>query len=415
MAQKSSGASKALIVFFIQPFLGFLMSLRHLSTRTGKFVFIAFATLWGYCQSFTYTPTDGYRIAARFCQYPVNNFSDIFKAFSEGKAVDIYLLFTNYIVHSFSSNPKVYFAILGLVFGLFCCETISSLVKEQVISDKHLILLLVLLFSTNSFSWLTAPRFFTASWLAAMIFLKISRKQKYWVLLALFLPLIHFSFLPISLVLIVAALSKSMLSSFPGFLYILVMIVFVLSFILPETVIAGLIPQEALDDSSKLASKYTYVDGIHSDRIIREYSAYREANMLITNLFHLAMKIGSFLILSYLYLKRNLIKKHPLVWDTFIMVLIVAIGAFFMSIIPSSGWRYIIVLWLFIYVLLHRYYNIFRPAKFSRVILFLYAINVYTIAFMFYVAYRTVDLILFYAPLPFVIVHGLGFGPISFV
>lgn len=415
MSHKSSGSSNALIVFLIQPFVGFLMSLKHFGSKLGGFIFIAFATLWGYAQSFTYTPTDGYRVAARFCQFPVRSFSEIINDLAEGNAIDIYLSVINYFVHWFSNNPKVYFAVLGFVFGLFCYWTLSALAKEQTFKDKFLSHLLFLLFVTNSFSWLTAPRFFTASWIAVLVFLKISWGKSRWVWLAIVLPLVHFSFFPISLILFVVAFSKKLLPFFSSFMYITVLIVFVLSFILPETVIAGLIPQEALDESTKLASKYTYVSGVHSDRLFQENSAYREANVFITNFFHLAMKVGSFLILTLLFLRRNKLKKNQLVWTTYNMTLPVAAVVYYMSIIPSSGWRYINVFWLILYIVLFRYYYVFKPQKFYRLTVCLYAINIYTISFMFYVAYRTVDFVLFYAPLPFVIMSGIGFPPVYYV
>jgi len=70
---------------------------------------------------------------------------------------------------------------------------------------------------------------------------------------------------------------------------------------------------------------------------------------------------------------------------------------------------------MMLYVLLYRYYNVFRPVQFGRVIFIMYIMNIYTISFMIYVAYVTVDLILFYAPFPFVIIHGIDFPPVNFV
>ena len=65
--------------------------------------------------------------------------------------------------------------------------------------------------------------------------------------------------------------------------------------------------------------------------------------------------------------------------------------------------------------MLYRYYDIIGMVYPKRMLLVLYGMNIYTIAFMFYVTYRTVDLLLFYAPLPFVIIHGIGFPPVFFV
>ena len=191
---------------------------------------------------------------------------------------------------------------------------------------------------------------------------------------------------------------------------------FLVSFVMPESVIGRLLPEDMMDENAKLASKYGYVSGEGGDEMfVKEVSAYREANSIVTRLFHFLMKIGSFLLLIYFHLRRNTIRNDNKVWITYISALCVAFVAYFMSVIPSTGWRYINVLWLYLYILLYRYYDIFRPQKVRNLTLALYAMNIYTISFMFYVTYRTVDLLLFYAPLPIVIIHGIGFPPVYFV
>lgn len=409
------------VIFVFQPFIGFILSLKYLPSKSAKFFFAAFVMLWGYSQSFSYTPADVYRIGANFCQYPIEKFSTILNMFEEGKAIDAYLLTTNFIVHQYTNNPKIYFALLGLIYGIFCCETVSSLIKERRDGCRagHLHILF-LLFATASFANLSMPRYWTAAWMTAFLFLKITQGKKIWGILSLFLsitlPLIHFSYVPIAFALMLLAISKHLSVFFPNILFWSTCIVFGLSFVIPETVIGGLIPQEMLDDSAKLSSKYGYVSGGHdSGLVIREVSAYREVNSLVTKSFHFTMKLGSFLLLLYFYSRKRVIRKNRKTWMTYTSVLVVAMVVYFMSIIPSTGWRYINVLWMLLFILLHRYYDVFRPKRFGRLLLPLYVMNIYTISFMFYVTYRTVDLLLFYVPLPFVIIHGIGFPPVHYV
>lgn len=416
MSQSHNKPSNALFLFFIQPFLGFLVSLKYINSKVGKFVFIAFATLWGYAQSFTHTPTDGYRVAASFCQQPIRDFSTIIYMFEQGLAIDGYLLVSNFFVHQFSDNAKVYFAFLGFVFGLFCYKSLSFLVKERVGNhNRFLSHLLFLLFATNSFAWLTAPRFFTTTWIATYIFVCIMQGKKRYALFSVVLPLIHFSFLPVAVALFLMPLLSKFFSKHLKILFYGVCVMFMLSFVLPKSVIARMMPQELMEENSKFASKASYVNDSNKVKVVKEVSAYREANSFVKKTFNLLMKAGSFLALLFFYLRRKTICNDRKVFTTYVSVLIVAFVAYFMSIIPGSGWRYINVLWLLLYILFYRYCDVFRPKQFGKILLPLYTMNIYTISFMFYVTYQTVDLVLFYAPMPFVITHGIGFPPVYFV
>lgn len=416
MARISRNTS-SLLLFVFQPVVGFLSSLNNIDSKVGKFIFITFSTLWGYSQSFTYTPADGYRIGAGFCQYPIDDFTVFIKMFTEGNAIDGYLLITNYLIHLFTDNVKVYFALLGFIYGLLCYYTVVSLIKERENErSSFLNLILFLLFATASFANMSMPRFWTAAWFAALVFLKITQGKKQWAWLVFLLPFIHFSFVPIAIGLLVIGVLSNLLDTVSPLLFWTMCLFFIFSFIIPETTIARFIPQEMLDDNSRLTSKMGYIsETINQNAILEESSAYRKANNIVTSLFQLLMKLGSFVLLVHMYLRRNILNKNAKTNFTFNTVLLMAIITYFMSIIPSTGWRFINILWMLLFILLFRYYDVFRPKSFGKTIISLYVINIYTISFMFYVTYRTVDLLLFYMPLPFVIMHGIGFPPVYFV
>lgn len=417
MSQIKGKVSRALLIFLFQPFFGFLASLRNLDSRAGKFIFVAFATLWGYSQSFSYPPADVYRLGAAFCQYGIFEFSTIVDLFREGNILDVYLLLVNYFVHLFSENAKVFFAVIGLIYGVICYETLSSLIKERSNSyNSNLSHILFLMFATASLANLSMPRYWTAAWLAAFLFIKMTQGKRKWGWMALLLPFIHFSFAPIAIALIIIALFSNLRGKSNSVLFICVTLMFALSFLLNQTNVARLIPEEFIEENSKIASKLGYVSnetlGIE---VVKETSAYREANNIVTNLFQFLMKTGSFLMVLYFQLRRKIIANDHKLTITYFGVLVIAFVAYFMSIIPGVGWRYINVLWLVLYVLLYRYFVVFGTVRSRNLLWLLYGMNIYTIAFMFYVTYRTVDLLLFYAPLPFVIIHGIGFPPVHFV
>ncbi len=417
MSQSKGKVSKALLLFLFQPFFGFLASLKNLDSRAGKFIFVAFATLWGYSQSFSYTPADVYRLGAAFCQYGIFEFSSIVDMFKEGNILDVYLLFINYFVHLFSDNAKVFFALLGLIYGFVCYETLSSLIKERCNGQNNILThILFLMFATASLANLSMPRYWTAAWLATLVFLKTSQGKRKWCWMALLLPFIHFSFVPIALALIIIAIISNVSNKPTSVLFICVSVMFVMSFLLNQSNVARLIPQEFIEENSKMASKLGYVSNESMGiEVVKETSAYREANNIVTGVFQFLMKIGSFLLLLFIQLHQKCVENEKKLSNTYFGVLIIAFVVYFMSIIPEVGWRYINVLWLMLYVLLYRYYDIIGMMYPRRMLLLLYGMNIYTIAFMFYVTYRTVDLLLFYAPLPFVIIHGIGFPPVVFV
>lgn len=81
-----------LLLFIFQPFVGFLVSLKDFTSNQSRIIFVAFSTLWGYAQSFSYTPADVYRLGAAFCRNPIHEFQSVVGMFADGEAIDGYLL-----------------------------------------------------------------------------------------------------------------------------------------------------------------------------------------------------------------------------------------------------------------------------------------------------------------------------------
>lgn len=164
-----------LLLFIFQPFVGFLVSLKDFTSNQSRTIFVAFSTLWGYAQSFSYTLADVYRLGAAFCRNPIYEFQSVVGMFADGEAIDGYLLVVNFIVHQFSNNAKIYFAVLGFLYGIFCYEVLASLAKERS-GEKcaNLSHILFLCFVTSSLANMAMPRYWTAAWISALVFLKIT-------------------------------------------------------------------------------------------------------------------------------------------------------------------------------------------------------------------------------------------------
>lgn len=405
------------ILFIFQPFVSFVLSFRNLNDRSNLIIFVLFSSLFGYSITFSYPPSDCYRIAASFCTYPINSINDILLLKEQGKLVDLYLVVANYIVHKISDNPKVLYALLGGVYGLFCGLSMRILIKDRKGKDNmYLLVILLLFFTTSSLANMSMPRFWTAAWLFFYSSIRILERKSRWIIGAACCPLLHFSFITPFIVVLIFSINLSYWKSKIELLYLITIISFVFSFLLNEGVLQYLIPFDIVNSNEKMQAKVSaYIaeeNVLYSTNEIT--TSYRQANAFVTNLFQIFVKIGAMLIL--LVIKRNMNKLNidNFLFKLFVFVLLLASCCFFMSIIRSVGWRYISLLWLFLLYLLYKIYDKNRTSYWERIILSILPIYIYNISFMFYLTYRVVDIMLFFAPFPFVIYEGLDFGPVFF-
>lgn len=404
-------------IFFFQPFVAFLLALKNLRNKWNSMVFVAFTMLFGYAMSFTYTPSDSYRIAASFCAYPIHDISNIALLWSQGKLVDFYMLLLNYVIHLFSDNPKVFYAFIGLMYGIFCCLSVRLLIKERMgKQSSYLTIIMFLFFTTASLANMSMPRFWTAVWIFFYSAVHVLKGKNRWFVGAGVSTLFHFSFLAPVLILVAYKILFSICNLNLRFLFRCMCVTFILSFCLNEQILQYVIPTEVLGDNEKLQAKVTaYVGEPETNQPIKSLSAYRQANNMVTTLFQLLMKVGAFGLLYSIVRRFKCLKIDSFTRKLLIFTIMFASGVFVLSIIRGVGWRYVWLLWLFILYLLYRVYDLNRETYWRNWIKILVPLNTYNIAFMFYLTYRAVDMLLFCAPLPVIIYDGLDFGPVYFV
>lgn len=407
-----------LLLFLIYPFLGFILAIKDLKRWTNGIVFVLFSALWGYCMTFSYTASDCYRLAAVFCQRPFHRFQSVLNAYDDGKLVDLYLSIMNWFVHQFSANVKVFFCALGFVFGLCCYVTIRELLDSRKnYNDQYLKLIILLLFSTASFGHLAMPRFWTAAWLSAFLMIKLMKKKYHWLPLVAALPMIHYGFVPVVAVLLASIIFSNFFTKHENVLMGLVITCFILSFVLNSQILSYVIPDSWVS-GEKASYKYRdYVDsGISSGHnVIKQRSAYRQTNRFVTKLFQLLMKMAALFVMCVIHNHKEWIKKDKDLWNCYIFILLMSCVCFFMGVLSGVGWRYVWFLWMPLYYLLYRIYDNNRNFQIRKLIIALIPINIYTIAFMFYVSYKNVDLGLLWMPLYNLIVKGFDFPPVYFV
>ncbi|GAB2680598.1 hypothetical protein GCM10027036_38790 [Flavihumibacter cheonanensis] len=189
------------IIFFINPFLCLLLSLKNLSERTSQYIITAFCGFYGYTFVTQRTSMDSYRHRLDFIDWSTRrNLSfDQFVDFLYGDnftSADILLPFLKYFISRFTNNPDFLYLILGLLFGYFFARNVSmvySFSKNKKLGVSLFILIgfiyLIAPWEINSFRfWMAAHIFFSA----AFPYFILGEKRKIWLIAVT--PFIHFSF-----------------------------------------------------------------------------------------------------------------------------------------------------------------------------------------------------------------------------
>ncbi len=407
-----------LFILLINPFLSFLLALRNLTKTQNCIVFLIFAALWGWSMSFEYTPCDNYRIAAVFCHRHFSTFEQVWKYQEDGKSIDIYLHVINLLVHKVSNNAKAFFAVLSLIYGFFMMASFRYMLMHRVNGkSQYLNLIMVLMFFTVSISNTAMPRYWTAAWCLTFVMMNMVNGNYKWIPFLIILPYVHFSFLPVVIVLVFAVFFSDYFFKHEKQLFIIMVFIFFVSFFLSEGVLSYIIPDQWFN-GEKTASKYNaYVNTgrLKGRAVYQQASAYRQANSMITTVFQYIMKIGSFCVIYFVYKHRAIFQDNRKVRKLFTFVLMLASICYFMSIVRMVGWRYVWLLWLSIYYLLYVVYDLYRPKFIRKYSPLLIPMSIYSITFTFYLAYRCIDFRLFWQPLYNIIVNGLDFPPVNLV
>lgn len=410
------GKPATLFLFLLQPFLGFLFAIRDLKRPQNCIVFILFATLWGWSMSFEYAPADNYRIAARFCQRPISDYHEILERQEEGKSVDIYLSVANFVVHKYSDNAKAYFAVLCTVFGIFCLASIRYVITHRVNKNTTLMILFVMMmFSTASFAYSSMPRFWTAAWVMTFTTMNLMDGNYKWIPLLVLLPYIHFSYISMSLILVGAVFLTPFFRKYEKYLFYILCITFLVSFVLPESALEYIIPDSMLEGEGAQSKYDSYVNTgkLSGRQILRETSAYRQANSLVTHFFQNVMKIAAFTVILVIRKYKKYYENDLRIQKMYTFLLMLGSVCFFMSILRHVGWRFVWLLWLPLYYLFYVVYDVYKPRIIHKYGYWIIFVNLYTVSHMLYVTYRTVDLHLFFMPLFNVIQRGINFPPVD--
>lgn len=415
----------SLILFLINPLIGFISSLKRLDQRFNGLVFVLFYALFGYAISFNLTSADSYRIAARFCQNSFD-YKTIWQLYQDGTVTDVYLLLVYGIVQQFTRNPKVLFGVLGAIMGAISYLSIKQLYtiwREK--RDKYFYLIVFFFSLSISFFNVNGIRFWTATaWFSYFVIRFLYFDNKVALLGIVVTPLIHFGFLLGVLGFLLFIVLRLIINN-QSLFFIMMLVSFAISIAIPNSRAGDIIG--SLGDTDELSSNgainrktEAYVHSSEADYSVIEGegpSLYRQANSLFTEVFDYVNKIGMVLMLSILYKNRKRIIQDKKQWGFFNYVLFSFALGFVACFLIESGGRFIrIANMMYAFWLLTVFQNNVKlNPRWRKYVAVLFVINFYAVAFLLFNSPRLVTPKLWIYPPVLTILDGIGFSPIDFI
>lgn len=355
-------------LFFILPWLSYLISLFNLKSKRSAVLFILYAAFFGYSISFSNSSADSYRYATAFLNFErPDSYLTIISWYLDGSLRDLYRISLFYVTSLFSSSPHFLYALAGLIHGFFVYLNLRLYIDEKGRQNNIYTLALGLVFITLcSITAVNGFRFNTGAMLAFYsIYQFIVKNNKLGLLGVIFTPLMHYSFfllIPVVLILkLVLYLNNSSQKINPIFFYMFITTA-LLSFFLDTNIInissitsSDLLPSAA---SNRL-------DYINSDDVVDIYNSRAESSLFlrVNNSFETMITI--YVIVVVIYIKRLLKRSSlylPSINYLFSFTLLYYTFAFIALSFPSGN-RFMSMAHLLLIILLIKSYNQFKTTS----------------------------------------------------
>lgn len=203
----SSDIVGKILGFLISPFLGGVISIRRINTKSSFIIFFLFAVIFGLSFETSIGKDETHRGDAAQYRYKFEYYSEISKGdmsdiitaystFEDGETRDIYVPFMSFVTSRISRNYHIFFALLACVFSLIMLKSLKFFTNELPERKNLSVLILLYLFAlSNSIFNINGCRFWTAAWLAvySMFQIFLNGNRRYY-LLAAITPMIHASY-----------------------------------------------------------------------------------------------------------------------------------------------------------------------------------------------------------------------------
>lgn len=396
----------ALILFVMQPFLGFIRACGRLREPLCGVVFICFYTLFGYAHSFEDVRADAFRKFVNFTHLRPHSFGAVWHEYLMGRVPDPYEHFVMVMVKKFSWNPHVMMAVVGFIGAIFIYMAIRRILKEY--HGKHTFWFYILVyFLVSGFSPLSMGgiRQYSMLGIVAYSAYSIILDKKYiWFLPLCITPLIHFAALLYIPVVVVALFIRSIPRSwlFYGAITMCLFGNFMESSGYREAVSHVL--GSAGVENEEIKNKTNFYASKGADKAFEKSktTAISKINGLLS---------GAFFILC-LYVFRKKLRKidysgqYDLIWRCYLWFAIVGYG---MSGLSVVGARYLFLSSSFSFLLWFKFYSDFPKWKtFKRLIILRCFVSLLGIALHAYNLWCVTFHEIWWAPLPVIIEKGLN-------
>lgn len=374
------------VAFFIIPWTGFIMSFSDLRTKRGAFIYIAFAVVFGFSISFTNTSADSIRYAQAFAEFDNNlDYNAIMDMYRSGELRDIYRLLLFYITSLFTKNPKVLFALAGLVFGMFSYLSLRLILNEfKGKSDIYVAILILIFYNLVSLSNINGFKFWTGALLLFYsLYNAIILNKNRWIIGILITPLFHYGFIMFMPIVIAYRLFGFVLynkSNVRTLLFCSFIVTFVASWVLETNAInLGFIAESDVI-SGEIGGRLNY---LNSDRVSEIVQARTQVSLFlgVQKYFGYSIKIYTFIIVVYLW---KLLKKYNGNKIEFTRLLSAVMFFYSVAYIASSfpsGGRFMSIAHMLLFILFAKFYNINKSKRMQRLILFSLPVFSFNVAF----------------------------------
>jgi hypothetical protein len=385
MNKKIAGLSIPL--FFILPWVGFLLSLFDLKSKRSAFVYIAFAMLFGYAISFSDSSADSYRYAQAFSRFDnTMNYDTLILMYRSGELRDLYRLLLFYFTSLFSSNPKVMYAFAGLVYGVFSYLNLRIFTKqyEEVKRDKYIFILSLVFFTYISLANINGFRFWTGAMvLSYSMYNFIVQKSNRWLIGILVTPLFHYGFMLVVPVMVLYRFFHPSLynsEKVRSVLLYMFIVTFFLSWILGiNSINLGFLSQSGVL-SGAVADRIDFVNSADTAKLV-ETRAENSMFLSVQKYFDIGVKIYVFIAILYINKLLKEMKGNKTIYtNLFALVLFFYSFAFIALSVPSGG-RFMNIAHLFLLVLLVKVYVISKKRTYQNLILWSLPVFAFTILF----------------------------------
>jgi hypothetical protein len=339
-----------LLIFW--PFGAFLYALYYYDKIESKVILVLFTALFGYSLVAEFQYMDLARVMQSFpsaSRLSYRDFNDSRLKVGLGESsVDIYRDMVTFLVSRFTSNAKWLMCTFGIIAGYVYTKVLSLFISEQAGRNIYKYLLVISFSCIVSIDQLSGVRMSLAAYVFFYGAIKVINKgDKRYLIVVASSVLIHFSFLPAVLLLIVFPILKK----YPKIIYLIL----VLSFILPDLLKSYILQY----------SEY-FGKGIEG-RTELYYGLVSDLKYGSDTTWYVRDRIISMLIFCYLFFFITRIKKNTIIYsdktnDLFFFSLIILSFVNFTMDIPHFGYRFQYVFLMFAFFYIYKVYTENSPS-----------------------------------------------------